>query len=358
MDIGMTEVSSTLGARTGGAASRRRLPHGPIFIGGLDRSGKTTMRAFLASHPHIAIPAVGSNMETYFFGRFGDLRKPRNFERCLEAMLRYKHVRFLDPDADRIRREFRRGPRTYAHLFSLFLIHHAEREAKPRWGAQTGLIERYADHLFAAYPGVKVIHMVRDPRDRYEASLALWPGGKGRAGGATARWRYSMRLAERNLGRYPDDYKVVRFEDMVSAPEDTLREVCAFLDEAFVPNMLAMPGAAKHRDMLSVGSGQGPTPTPVSSAFIGAFRGKVPVQELAFMQLHAGRQMRSYGYQLEPSGFTKAEWFRFAMTTWPDQFARMIAWRTVEACQQRFPRIVGRRPATKMIVAAPDEGLT
>ena len=45
---------------------------GPIYIGGLDRCGKTTMRAFLVSHPNIAIPAVGSNMWTYFYGQFGD----------------------------------------------------------------------------------------------------------------------------------------------------------------------------------------------------------------------------------------------------------------------------------------------
>ena len=134
----MSEVSSVSGARASDAADRPTALAGPVFIGGLDRSGKTTMRAFLASHPNIAIPAVGSNMETYFYGRFGDLGKAENLERCLAAMLRYKHVRFLDPDADRIRREFRQGPPTYARLFSLFLIHLAEREGKPRWGRRPG----------------------------------------------------------------------------------------------------------------------------------------------------------------------------------------------------------------------------
>ena len=50
----------------------------PIFIGGLDRCGKTTLRAFLVSHPNISIPAVGSNMWTYFYGQFGDLSDPEN----------------------------------------------------------------------------------------------------------------------------------------------------------------------------------------------------------------------------------------------------------------------------------------
>ena len=53
----------------------RFMENHPIYIGGLDRCGKTTMRAFLASHPRIAIPAVGSNMWTYFYGQYGDSRK-------------------------------------------------------------------------------------------------------------------------------------------------------------------------------------------------------------------------------------------------------------------------------------------
>jgi sulfotransferase family protein len=353
----MSELRIASGVASPTPSAQRR-SGGPIFIGGLDRSGKTTMRAFLASHPNIAIPAVGSNMETYFYRRYGDLSKPANLDRCLDAMLRYKHVRFLQPDEERIRSEFANGPPTYAHLFSLFLIHHAEREGKPRWGAQSGLIERYADELFEAYPGVKVIHMVRDPRDRYEASLALWPDGRGRAGGATARWRYSTSLAERNIGRYPSGYLIVRFEDLVTEPEHTLRDVCAFLDERFVPAMLAMPGAPKHRDLLAAGSAAGSAATPVSGAFVGGFHGKVPAEELAFIQLHAGRRMRAFGYTPEPSGMTAADRVRFAILGWPSQFARMAGWRTAEAFHQRLPRLVPRRPASKMVLGPDRQGST
>jgi sulfotransferase family protein len=328
---------------------------GPIFIGGLDRSGKTTMRAFLASHPRIAIPQVGSNMETYFLGRYGDLADPANLERCLDAMLRYKHVAFLRPDADRIRRDFAEGPATYERLFALFLIQFAEREGKPRWGAQTGLIERYADDLVAAHPGVRIVHMLRDPRDRYEASLALWPDGKGRAGGAVARWNYSTALAERHLRRYPGRYLLVRFEDLIREPEATLRRVMTFLDEDYDPRMLAMPDAEKHRAMLrdrAVEAGVEPATgsTALSERFIGGYRGTVPPAELAFIQLHAGRRMRRYGYEPEPIRLGVGGRARFVAIDWPGQAARMAAWRGQETLQQRFPRLVPRRPGAKMIV--------
>ena len=329
------------------------MAQGPIYIGGLDRSGKTTMRAFLASHPNIAIPDVGSNMWTYFYGQYGDLSRQDNFEKCLKDMLHYKHVRFLKPDPDRIRKEFWQGETTYGRLFSLFLIHYAEGQGKPRWGAQTGLIERYADHLFAAYPNLKIVHMVRDLRDRYEASLALWPNGKLRAGGATARWLYSTNLAERHSRNYPDQYKIVRFETLVERSEETLRDVCDFLGEAYVPEMLVMAGATKYRNKLLKGAELKPGQSLLSPQYIGLFRDKIAKPEITFIQLHAGRKMRQYDYKLEDIKFSFGDWLRFTFVDWPNQFVRMMFWRTTEAIQQNFPGISGRKPGGRMIIDAP-----
>jgi hypothetical protein len=323
---------------------------GPVYIGGLDRSGKTTMAAFLSSHPNIAIPAVGSNMWTYFYGQYGSLEHVANFERCLDALMHYKHVRYLGPDPVRIRREFATGPRTYARLFALFLKHYAERRRKPRWGAQTGLIERYADPMFAAYPGLKIVHMVRDPRDRYEASLARWPDGRGRAGGATARWRYSVGLAEKNVRRFPGRYKVVRFETMVERPEGTIRDVCEFLGEEFTPAMLSMQEAPKHRRRLAGDSMLSANEVPLSAEHIGRYRGRVPESEIAFIELHAGRLMEAYGYTTSTVDLSRGARIRFAVREWPNQAARLVAWRTVESAHQQLPRWFGRTPGRRMIV--------
>lgn len=324
---------------------------GPIYIVGLDRSGKTTMRAFLASHSRISIPGVGSNMWTYFYGRFGPLDDPANLSRCLDAMARYKHVRYLEPDLSRIRAEFEAGPATYARLFSLFLAHHAEREGKVRWGAQSGLVEQYAEEMFDAYPGLKVIHMVRDPRDRYEASLAKWPEGRGRAGGAAARWRYSMRWAARNQRRHPAAYLVVRFEDLVTSPETTMREVCGFLGEDYEPEMLAMAAAPEFRR----GLGDEHPAEALSADYLGRYRGRVPDGELAFLQLHLGRTMRRYGYTTDPVGWSVRRRMLFAAKEWPAHAARALAWTAAEAGHRRWPQRLGHSPGRRMVID--DQGM-
>ncbi len=322
----------------------------PIFIGGPDRCGKTTIQAFLTSHPSIAIPAVGSNMWTYFYGQYGDLGQANNLEACLDALFQYKHALFLQPDRERIRAEFGRGETTYARLFALFHRHYAERMGKSRWGDQTGLVERYADPIFAAFPEARMIHMIRDPRDRYAASLTMWPDGKGRAGGAAARWLYSVQLAQRNQKRYPDRYRVVRFETLVEQPEETLRELCTFLDEPFTPLMLTMAGSPGHRAKLCGEMDDQSGPVPLSTRFIGSYRGVVPPEEVAFMQMAARPQMEAFGYVPEPMNFAAAERLRFILFHTPLNLARLIAWRSWEALQHAFPGQVGRQPAQQKVV--------
>ena len=322
----------------------------PIFIGGPDRCGKTTLQAFLSSHPNITIPVVGSNFWTYFYGQYGDLHQPENFERCLSAMLRYKHAIFLNPDPERIRREFWQGEPSYARLFALFHEHFAERDGKVRWGDQTGLVERYADAIFAAYPGAKMLHMIRDPRDRYEASLAMWPNGRARAGGATARWLYSVNWARRNLKRYPGRYLIVHYETLVHHTEQTLRAVCAFLGEEYDPRMLSMDASPGHREKLRQAAGLNPAAGPLSPNFIGRYRGAIPQTELAFMQTFAGRQMRYLGYGLDQLSFSPEERLRFTFVDLPLNLLRMDTWFAQELIQHHAPALWGRKPSDHMIV--------
>lgn len=323
---------------------------GPVFIGGLDRSGKTTLRGFLQSLPNLSIPAVGSNLWTYFYKQFGDLSDPQNFERCLQAMLHYKQVLFLEPDPDRIRREFLQGARTYPHLFALLQQQHAEREGKARWGDQSGLIERYADPIFRAYPNARMIQMIRDPRDRYAGSLELWPDGKGRAGGASARWLYTTRLARRNLKKYPQRYFVLRFEDMVTDPDRSLRAVCAFLGESYDPQILNMAGAPDQREKMIRRSHGNTSSTPLSSEYIGIYRKQIPLLELTFMQSVLRARLKEFDYHLDPIDLTISQRAEFYFKTVPFNLARLITWLARESLQHHLPGLFGRKPGLNMRV--------
>lgn len=326
----------------------------PIFIGGPDRCGKTLVAALLGSHSRIAISAVGSNLWPLFYRQFGDLNDEANADRCIAALMAYKHVRFMEPDPEALCAEFLAGPRTYGRLFALVQEQHARRQEKPRWGDQTGLVERFADEIFEAYPGVRFIHMVRDPRDRYEASLQMWPEGRLRAGGAAGRWLLSTRLAARNLRRHGEAYLVLRYEDLVRQPEATVRRLAAFVGEAFEPAMMELGAMPSYRAKLEASADSRPTSgdraaSPlITPDFIGTYRGKVPLPELAFLQRVAGTEMRSHGYAPDPIGMPPAERWRYRLVDLPMNLARMLVWRVREGIAHRAPRWLGRRPRAGM----------
>lgn len=313
------------------------MERGPIFVAGIERSGTSLIYALLASHPNIAMTRR-TNLWAFFYNRYGNLSQTDNFERCLDAMIHYKRLIVLKFDFDRLRREFRQGEPTYPRLFALLEQQHAERLGKPRWGDKSLNTERYVDDIFAAYPGARMIHMIRDPRDRYASALTRWKKIQGKVGAGTAIWLSSMNLAKRNQQRYPDRYKIVRYESLATYPEATLREICAFLNEEYTPAMLTMEGAPGHRDRGSNSSYSKREPGYISTSSIGRYREVLSKREIAFMQSYAKEDMVAYGYQLEPLQFALGDRLVFSVIDWPDNLARMVAWRTREAIENRRGR--------------------
>jgi hypothetical protein len=263
----------------------------PIFVTGAGRSGKTLLRWLLSSHSRIAL-ARRTDLWARFDGRFGDLGRRRGLQRCLRALAARKQVAALGVDLDRVRAEFGCGEATYGRLFALVLAEHARAAGKVRWGEQSEDAERCAEAILAAFPGARLLHVVRDPRDRYAATVerdGRRPGGVLRSAGT---WRASVAIARRNLRCHPGACLVVRYEDLVARPAPTLAEVCAFVGEEFEPVMLRAGGVRRY-DRECARSGAGGV---VSGAYVGAYRAALPRREVALLHALVGREMRALGY--------------------------------------------------------------
>ncbi len=314
----------------------------PIYIVGADRCGTTLMQALMASHHNIALSSKASNVWTYFYNQYGNLAQLENFGRCLEAMLKYKHVQELQPEPDRIKREFRQGEHTYGRLFALFHEHFAQKMGKPRWGDRSTYVERFADEIFAAYPSVKMIHMVRDPRDRYASSITRWQRGEGKVGGGAARWLYSVQWAKRNVLRYPDRYKIVRYESLTSQPEATLRELCAFLDEEFDPAMLQFDGATQFRERGGNSSYGRQRDAHISPTSIGKYRQVLSPREVAVMQEYTRREMAQYAYQPDEVSLSRRDKLAFYLLDLPSNLARMAVWQSIVRLSPQGPKVLSQ----------------
>jgi hypothetical protein len=298
----------------------------PIFIAGPDRSGTTLLFALLASHPNISM-VRRTNMWRYFHNRYGDLGQVENFHKCLSEMLRYNRIQnFLKPDEKRIRHEFWREKPTYGRLFSLLHQHHAESLGKTRWGDKSLHTEHYVDDVFTEFPDAKILHITRDPRDRYASVRKRHGRDVPRLGGANGRWLFSMNKALDNQKRYPDQYKIIRFEDLASDPEKTMKDVCAFIGEDYSPEMLSMSGASDHTSSGGNSSFGKIEPGKISQKPIGRYREVLSNIEIAYIQMFTGKFMRQLGYEQEPIKLSAGEMLKFYGQVLPSSLMRMVGW--------------------------------
>ncbi|HEY7525931.1 MAG TPA: sulfotransferase [Candidatus Limnocylindria bacterium] len=319
---------------------------GPILIGGLERTGTSLIFALLASHPRIAMTRR-TNWWTYFDGRFGDLGQDEALRRILAEMRQYRRHRKLEPDFDRLEADFRAGERSYCRLFDLLESQHAERVGRPRWGDKSLHTERYADRVFECFPEARILHMLRDPRDRYASAVKRWKSRRGGVGSATAAWLASVELGRRNVERYPRQYRFLQYEHLVRDPEGELRAVCEFIGEPFDPSMLGMAGAADFRDAGGNSSFGRFSAGEISPRSIGRFRDVLSPREIAFVQRTAGDEMRSLGYEDAGTRLDGSERLAFALGTVPVNAAKMALWRA----RERWYDLTGRAPSADTMVA-------
>ena len=91
------------------------------------------------------------------------------------------------------------------------------------------------DHFFGqAMKGLKFLFILRDGRACVRSKVSRtgqsWEN-------ACDRWLYSVQVYE-HLAQRPTDAMIVRYEDLLAAPETTLRSTCCFLGVEYDPLMM------------------------------------------------------------------------------------------------------------------------
>lgn len=99
----------------------------------------------------------------------------------------------------------------------------------------------FLDDVAAWYPQSKFIILLRDPRDNVLIKLKRAVKKKKRESVLffAKTWNYEYaKLYEKIKGISPDRYIQVKYEDLVSAPEETLKRISGFLSVDYTPKMM------------------------------------------------------------------------------------------------------------------------
>ncbi len=254
--------------------------YSPIFAGGLHRSGTTLMSQLLDSHPHIA---CGPESKLFSEDSLPGIRLERIYTdlRTIWPTIPSPHYAFDPHTVDQV----------MAALMHSIFMPYCQQQGKPRWAHKTPKTILVIDTLFALFPAAQFIHMIRDPRDAFCSVRERAAKDKPRW---TTKWT-PERIAEEwcrriNCGlawrEWPERYREVRYEELVSQPEATLRPLFAFLDEPWAACVLET--------------------NPIFRTSVGRWRSELSAAEVAAIEAVAGQTMRALGYPLATASLSRA----------------------------------------------------
>jgi hypothetical protein len=254
---------------------------------GCQGSGNNLLGLILARHSRISV-----YLGTYYYPlfaadrhRYGDLRQSSNLLRLLRDLREISAVRGGNPPAEQAIRDALVEP-TFEGVLTAFLRAHARQQGKRRVGERTSQHYLYLPEILAGFPESPVIFTIRDPRD---TACTIRDGLGTGLGGSIQAWNKAF--ASYSQAARP--VHLVRYEDLVQAPADTIGRICAFLGERYEPAMLrffeqtperfrALP---HHRKLFQ----------PLDTESVGLFR-HLPVEEIEAVEAACARGMETIGY--------------------------------------------------------------
>tara|TARA_B100000029_G_scaffold410030_1_gene411793 strand:+ start:265 stop:1200 length:936 start_codon:yes stop_codon:yes gene_type:complete len=215
----------------------------PFFIIGSGRSGNTLLRSILSGNSDISIPPESYRIP-FAIKKF-HIFNNRNWEDIVSQVLKefedckeFYTWEINIKDVQKRLENIEDSKRTLSNIFDELFCTYAEKHSvgSKMWGDKTPMNTLYLDWIGTVFPHSKFIHIIRDGRDvassylkmeRYETILE-----------AANRWINSIQLAQSFGSKIKENYMEIRYEDLVTAPKDVIKNTCVFLDINYDSKML------------------------------------------------------------------------------------------------------------------------
>jgi hypothetical protein len=271
----------------------------PVFIVGLPRSGTKLLRDLLNGHPQVGIPEAETELLPDWALRwpsFGDLESHRCWLAFVDRVRASAYFVYLEEERgvvlDPVAWRLMCPDMSLAGVFEGLCRLHGGAPADGVWGDKSPGYLHHIRLLWTLYPQARVIHIVRDPRDQVQSAFKAWNKDRIRA---AARWADGIAAAETALALRPSQAHVLRYEDLVTDVEGSLREVCTFLGLEFEPEMCALS-----RPSENLGDTAGSTRVVASN--VEKWRTSMPLELQRRIEALCADGLRTYGYSCRHNG--------------------------------------------------------
>jgi hypothetical protein len=277
----------------------------PIFIVGVPRSGTTLLAAMLAAHSRISC-----GPETHFFRKLAhidadQLLLPASWPgAAVDFVCSIEHASYFDRkpisllnkyqiDRKQIEAYLQRKEPSLPNILASVTETFQVALGKERWAEKT------PDHILTLgqirkhFPDSPVIRIIRDPRD-VAISLTKVPWGAMSFLEALMLWK---RLDEQSDGFFQTDRLCysLRYEDLITCPDEELARLCRFIGEDFEPGMLDTSETGKQLNARNV-PWKDKVSQPVDASNVAIWKDQLSGPDLQLAEAILGDRLEAQGY--------------------------------------------------------------
>jgi len=247
----------------------------------------------LDRHPDMAVPP-----ETYLFFIKNIYTSLRSFtftkDQWTKAFFAETRVKEIGTDFDTLVQDSEKEVLNFKDLIRLILGQYAMKAGKSRVGEKTPQHLTYVPEIMDWYPGAKVICIIRDGRDVVE-SLMRMPWAPRNLRRHCQTWIAACKLIRKYQNQYPHRIMLVRFEDLVEAPRETLSKIDKFIGLSFHRNQLdhtQTTGVMLKKDNAWMGR----INKKLDSGRIGIWKKEFTPVQKNILNNTMGRYLKDFGY--------------------------------------------------------------
>lgn len=243
----------------------------PVFIGGNMKSGTTLLLQLLDSHSDMVVMPGDSHY-------MNSNKKLKKYD--FNSIARYWLKRMINPTPAGTNWFLGKNSEqyftflTYLELFlnedrfdyspfvcvvsAVYATKHKNSLQKICWVEKTPKNEYCVENIFRTFPKARFINLIREPLSNIsslkrlshyrDSSFSAWHEALG--------YKKLANKALKNFNDHKNDYYILKYEDMVSDTENTMRKVSDFLDVPFEDTMLQPTEGGKSTSSNSMYSEQ------------------------------------------------------------------------------------------------------
>lgn len=275
------------------------------FVVGKERSGTTLLQIMLNAHPNIVAPPESRFIillqPWYGYVRKWTERNIKDFCRDIfkEPLFRNRwrlRQHELEATLMPLREQL-----TYPLLCKIvFYLFAPEGKDIKLFFDKNPVYYYFLPELEKLFPEAKFIHIVRDYRDNMSSHKRVF--NLQDAGDLAYKWVKVNRLIEGRKKELPGRYLTIKYESLVSEPEESMKAACAFLGLPYSEDMSnqtkniypSFTGMNKPRFLELHGS----LLQPINTSHVGEWKEKLKPEEVAIAEAIAGDYgNRLYGYE-------------------------------------------------------------